>query len=586
MKERLVENRVRRNQSRNLIQRRLPLRKSSQFIGWYVVLKIFLPVILSLIVPTGNAIDVKWTPNENNGDGGGPLPLSNNQRQQLLQLEQTIMNSPDPQATLEKIASTNSMSAADLYNMLQRNHNDMAQSENVKGGSSPQQRTSTMITAVIWNAISTFVALVWQTLRYNPKITTLLGFFVFSTLYVSSIIVPQNGLVLNQQTARNFVTKGPTTVFYPPTSYIQQLLLGNPNEDKLFHMIQTKDIHKEDNDDCIVEPTSSPRDLWKCVDFGILDVDDVSEDGVGDTNSFVTTKTWFPSKKEKRSVQFVTSSQHTIDVIDLYKKLPKSVVNARILPKDDLGKDHDHHDADTIREQIVDWCIYHATSICQKQDITEFAGYTGTHQQLSAIKMVSNYDEEDGREANRGILIVPGLGDVQRYGIVPVFVDTNANNEDDDENLYLTLTLAQGAHFDGQIHVSIQPMFDQHVNTSPNLPTKFFVRASIVVPNKGKAPNNKIALRITSDIVHSIVQSIQIRVQQSMVRSRQSNSYSQQASKRAQDRRKNRSTLERQMEEMAMDRRRKWQRNNPSGTSNYRPSGERMRSPNSAVSFR
>jgi hypothetical protein len=201
--------------------------------------------------------------------------------------------------------------------------------------------------------------------------------------------------------------------------------------------------------------------------------------------------------------------------------------------------------------------------------------------------MFSNYQEVERPDADLGILIVPGLGDFQRYGIVPLFIDTNVNTDKDDEHLYLTLTVAKGAHFDGQIHVSISPVFDEvSSTTSHTVPTGFMVRASIIVPLKGKAPNPNIAERVTRELVHSIVQSIQIRVQQSMVRSKQSSSYSQQASKRALDRRKNRTTLERQMEEMAIDRRRKWQHKNPSGTSNYRPSGERMRNPNNAVLFR
>ena len=540
--------------------------------------------LLISTIPTGYAIDVKWTPNptDKSDEGSGPLPLSSKQRQQLLQLEQTIMNSPDPQATLEQVAATNSMSSTELYNMLQRNHNDMEQTGSIKAGT-PQRRSSTMITAVIWNALTTIAGMVWQIICRNPKLTTILGLLILSTVYIATVLVPHNGLILNQHTSRNIVTKGPTSFFNPPTSYLQELLLDSPNEHKLFHMIQTEGTTNDQKED---------KHLWKYVDFSILDEDDLNNDRDGDGESNMITETWHPSKNKNimNKVHVVTASQHVIDVDDIYKKLPKIVVKSRILShgKNEIDEQSDR-DAMTIREEIVNWCIYHATNICQTQDITEFAGSENFDRPRSAIKMYSNYKESEGQGGNYGILIVPGLGDFQRYGIVPLFIDTNANfdDEDDDENLYLTLTVAEGAHFDGQIHISIHPIFELSEEKNTNLlPLKFMIRASIITPTKGKVPNPKIAQRVTNEIVQSIVQTIQIRVQQSMVRSKQSNSYSRQASKRALDRRKNRSTLERQMEEMAIDRRRKWQHKNPSGTSNYRPSGERMRSPNNAVSFR
>jgi hypothetical protein len=314
---------------------------------------------------------------------------------------------------------------------------------------------------------------------------------------------------------------------------------------------------------------------------------DGDHDDENAVNYIGTTKTWRPlqTKRKMNKVHIVTASQYAIDVSGIYKKLPKTIVRGRILSGE---KETDNNDTENmnIREQIVDWCIFHATNICQTQDITEFVGSADSNRRKFALKMFSNFKESEKEKATRGVLVVPGLGDFQRYGLVPLFVDTNANNDEDDESLYLSLTVAAGAHFDGQIHISIHPEFEPSPETSPILPTKFMVRASIIVPKKGKAPSSKIAQRITSEIAQSIAQSIQIRVQQSMVRSKQSNSYSQQAAKRAQDRRKNRTTLERQMEEMAIDRRRKWQHKNPSGTSNYRPSGERMRNPNNAISFR
>lgn len=77
------------------------------------------------------AIEAQWTPNEE--EGAGPLPLSMKQRQELLQLDQAIAQSPDPQATLEKVAQSNDMSPKELGDMLVRNRMDLQQQEGGSG---------------------------------------------------------------------------------------------------------------------------------------------------------------------------------------------------------------------------------------------------------------------------------------------------------------------------------------------------------------------------------------------------------------------------------------------------------------------
>ena len=64
-----------------------------------------------------------WKPNED--DSVGPLPLSQQLRQQLHRLEQVIAQSPDPTATLAKAAAAKNMDPHDLMQLLQRNHRDL-----------------------------------------------------------------------------------------------------------------------------------------------------------------------------------------------------------------------------------------------------------------------------------------------------------------------------------------------------------------------------------------------------------------------------------------------------------------------------
>jgi hypothetical protein len=586
-----------------------------------VVVFLVLVFTLTLTKSMTEAMDVKWTPNPSDESDGGPLPLSSQQRQQLLQLEQTISQSPNPQATLDQIASSNSMTSTELHNMLQRNKRDMEQvgSSSDQGTTSSKRTSSMMITTVLWNTITMILTMIWQLVCQHQRPSLVIGILLFTIVYLYTMVIPHDGLVLNQDTSRNLLTKGPTAVFDPPTTYLQQLLEGHDEryQSKLFHMIPSKhsstdDLEEADEDEehDSIEQASVSRDLWKQVDFSVLNdptddenIIDNAKDVIkinhkGDMDSAMSTKTWRPpASKHKRKpnpVQLVVSSQYSFDVAVIQAKISPSQQKQRSRSSQNKTDD----DNMIIQEQIVDWCMYHATNICQTQEITEFLGSSlatqgrRRGQRPSILKLLTTTTQPQGN--TKGIIVVPGMGDFGRYAMLPLFIHTNEDDDDDDndngDNVYLALSVAKGAHFDGQIHISIQPImeatFTIQTDTSPILPSKFLVRASIVVPNKGKEPNRKIAQRITHDLVSSIVQSIQLRTEQSMVRSKQSSAYGRLASKRAQDRRRLRTTIERQMEEMAIDRRRKWQHKNPSGTSNYRPSGERMRNPNSAISFR
>ena len=70
--------------------------------------------------------EVQWTANEAGTAEGssGPLPLSMQQRKQLLQLEDVIRNSPNPEETLRQAADANGMDPRELASMLQRDRFD------------------------------------------------------------------------------------------------------------------------------------------------------------------------------------------------------------------------------------------------------------------------------------------------------------------------------------------------------------------------------------------------------------------------------------------------------------------------------
>lgn len=86
---------------------------------------LFLMVIMLLLSPQLCAAELKakWTPA--NEDGAGPLPQSMKKRQQLLHLEKVIADSPDPAATLKRVAESMGMKPRELGDMLERNAADM-----------------------------------------------------------------------------------------------------------------------------------------------------------------------------------------------------------------------------------------------------------------------------------------------------------------------------------------------------------------------------------------------------------------------------------------------------------------------------
>jgi hypothetical protein len=73
------------------------------------------------LLVTAEEEQIKWTPNEDAKNA--PLPLSRNQREQLLKLQRTIETSPDPNAVLQQVADANQMSPQDLVNLMDKNIN-------------------------------------------------------------------------------------------------------------------------------------------------------------------------------------------------------------------------------------------------------------------------------------------------------------------------------------------------------------------------------------------------------------------------------------------------------------------------------
>jgi len=457
-----------------------------KFAGILLLLFAVAPAVVS------SEMQANWTPNDE--EGAGPLPLSNQQRQQLLQLEQTIMNSPDPSATLQQAAAANEMDPRELAELLDRNHRDMeAAGDSMavpRSGGARRQN-------VLWKALVSLTAVTWQTASKHPRAASVTLTCLLLILYMA-IQIPRTGLVVSSGN-RSLVTSGPTTMLMPPVQYVQRRL-----------------ERIEDDRPLSLE---GQLDAWKTADKLIRQENRGLEDG----------STVHKAKPLKQAVTFQT----TIDLKEFTED-------------------------DDALEDVHQWSLEHAESILSSKDLTEWAG--------PKLRLVSSESKETS------ILIVKKLGDWNRYGLLPLQV--THESETNSGTLHLVLTTQKGAHFDGQIHVSV---------VSANSDTELKVIVRLLVPKKKKALKRiAIAADVCQGLSQSIASSIRSRTKQSVARYAQSNRYAGAAHKRAKDRRTSRSEKERALEEMAADRRRRWQRSNPNSGA-YRPSGDRMRSPTNAV---
>jgi hypothetical protein len=126
-------------------------------------------------------MEATWTPNEQDDNDGGPLPLSQAHRDQLLQLEQAILASPDPQGTLMQVAQTNNMDPQDLVNMLERNHNEMSSG----GGAPPKRRTvQAAWPQTILKGLSSLGWMLSQMAHGNPRAFALASLSILFVLHV------------------------------------------------------------------------------------------------------------------------------------------------------------------------------------------------------------------------------------------------------------------------------------------------------------------------------------------------------------------------------------------------------------------
>ena len=105
----------------------------------------------------------------------------------------------------------------------------------------------------------------------------------------------------------------------------------------------------------------------------------------------------------------------------------------------------------------------------------------------------------------------------------------------------------------------------------------------LAIPVGGREPSPRLAEAMVSSFTLSISESISVQMKQLEARRRQSKTFRDRASGKASHKRHLRHEQTKLQEEMSVDRKRKWKRNNPDA-GHYRPSG-RLRSPGGSPKF-
>jgi len=488
--------------------------------------------LLSLFLNPVFSIEATFTPapDKDTGSTEGPLPLSQNQRNELLKLDQQISSSSNPPETLKKVAEGSDMTADELGNLLIRNRRDM---EMANAGSGPDMAIDTIPRRFIRTLSSLFLLTV-KSASSRPRSFTFMAMTLLIMVYVI-ISAPRTGVVLS--TGRNFVSTGHTTVWAPPRKY-----LSNYMESDTFQNRQSRpSIHK----------------------LSQLFVDD--EMGQDCENDVVVESL---SKKQKKKLKLVVTAKKNIPFELL---LPAEDDLESIYEKEFEGRKAEDRDNAIANLEEKAWedammlAFESSAKILSSRRFSEFVS-SPANQMRFYSPVVSDHRRPDVENA---ALIVKSMGDWKRFGIQPLRLAYEENKSSEKSIVYHTLT---GGQFDGELRIAVQKVGqDQEEN-------KVIISVTILVPKNGRKINTTLASTVALLLAESISSSVMTVAKQIVSRKEQSTSYRGRVKRKASEKRHNAFENLKKMEEMAEERRRRWQRSNRN-SGNYRPSGDMMKGP-------
>ncbi len=484
----------------------------------------FIAIVISCL-HTGYALEASFThaPDKDTGTTEGPLPLSQNQRNQLMQLDQQIAQSPNPTETLQKVAEANGMDASELGNMLMRNRRDMEMGQGggapVGGGGVANSLPRQMI-----RLMSTFVLMGCKSASAHPQKATFIALTLFAIVYIT-ISAPRNGVVISG--GSGLISSGHTTMLLPPTAYMSNYV----SSDKFRNL-------------------KSSMPALKSGKLTNLFSDEDTKDGIHVASL---------SKAEKKELSQVITAVKSVPFELL---LPSEEDLELMLDKEKEENSENMSDDDLMTmledrawEESVDLAFNSVESIIAARRFSEFIA----QQPSNSMRFVAR-----GSNKDNAAFALKGLGDWKRYGIQPLRLAKEEQSEDVASVIFYTL---KRGHFDGELKIAVQKEDDGDDRTVK-------ITVSLLIPKGGRKMNTKLASKMVSMLADSITTSSMTAARQTLSRKLQSTIYRGKAKSRATEKRQMFFDNIQKMEEMAADRRRRWQRSNQ-GSGNYRPTGFR-----------
>ena len=492
----------------------------------------FYIAVSCFLFQNGFSLEATFTPSpdKDTGSTDGPLPLSQNQRNQLLQLDQQISQSPNPQETLQKVAQSNNMSAEELGSLLMRNRRDMEMAGG--GGGVPGGGLSDSLPRKMIRLLSTFFLLAFKSASAHPRSASIMGLVLLSTIYVL-ISAPRTGIVLSSR--NGLMSSGHTTFLNPPTKYLS-------------HYVSN-----------VAHRSSLPSDLKA----GSLSRLFTGEDDL-DAEEINGVHVRKLSKKDKKKLSYAATARKEIPFAVLIPSEEElTMMHEAETSKNGKGDQSDEDVMEEIENKAWDHAIELAyTSACRILNKRRYSEYIATPS--NRLRMYSELYAGEQRN-DVAALVMKSMGNWGRYGIQPLRLCTEHDTEDHKSVVYYTL---KGGQFDGELKFTIDRTNDEENEQ------RLVVGVTLLIPKKGRKISNKVASKILSLLAESIATSSITEAKQILSRELQSTIYRGRAKTRAAMKRHTAFENMRKMEEMAEERRRRRQRSNQNA-GRYRPSGIR-----------
>lgn len=469
-------------------------------------------------------------PDKDTGSTDGPLPQSQRQREQLMQLYEQISTSPNPQEMLQKVAEANNMSAEQLGDILMRNLRDMEMASGGRGNGGMMDS----LPRKMLRLLSTLVLIVLRSASAHPKSAMMTTIALISILYVL-ISAPRNGIVISR--SRGLLSSGPTTVIAPPISYLEKLVASQKFE----------------------KSSSSMGSNIKVGGLSRLFEGEESTSELKDGTHVVSL-----SKKQKKNFSLVITASKKIPFEIL---LPSEEELEMLHAKEKEKKDSKHMKSEDLLAKVEEdaWtdsiylALQSAQNVIDSRRFSEFVSGSS-----NSLRFYSSRQDHD-----KAVLVMKKMGDWKRFGIQPLRVAFEEDGEDSKSIIYYTLS---GGHFDGEIKVSVQTVDDDDSGDGPSV----IVSVTLLIPKNGRQMNKKMASQMVLNLAESITKSTMTSARQTLSRRLQSTIYRGKATNRASEKRTIAFDNMQKMEEMAAERKRRWARTNPNAGS-YRPSGDMHR---------